>query len=167
MLPTRVRDRSELLMLMTVISKHREQQLNSRPSNFLPELPHGTAADRLRHYSDGSPAWPGSTPPLPDIVPTCMARDRSASAPDLRARAAGREVGRELRRLSDEFFNTLQQRRRLSPVREDFGGHPASFPRMRVSYVRHIASNFGAFLSETFGSRRGSSVDLSSDEPDL
>ncbi|KAK3757321.1 hypothetical protein RRG08_019972 [Elysia crispata] len=54
-----------------------------------------------------------------------------------------------------------------SPVREDFGGHPASFPRMRVSYFRNVASHFGTFLSETFGPRRGSSVDLTSDELDL
>lgn len=131
----------------------------------LPSRARGTAADRLRHYSDGSPAWPVNTPPLPDIVPITMGRDRSASAPDLRVRAAGREAGRELRRLSDEFFNTIQQRRRLSPVREDFGGHAASFPRMRVSYIRHVAGNFSAFLRDTFGTRRGSSVDLTGEEP--
>ncbi|KAK7479471.1 hypothetical protein BaRGS_00029287 [Batillaria attramentaria] len=78
----------------------------------------GSAVRRLRYYSEGEETvGQSSLPhgPLPDLVPvTHVTRERSLSAPDLetlqRQRLAAREVGRELRRISDEFLHTYNAR---------------------------------------------------------
>ncbi|XP_076441623.1 uncharacterized protein LOC143280813 [Babylonia areolata] len=75
------------------------------------QIARGSAVRRLRYYSEGEESVGVSTlirGPLPDLVPVTQGhRERSLSAPDLeslqRQRMAAREVGRELRRISDEF----------------------------------------------------------------
>ncbi|XP_025104018.1 uncharacterized protein LOC112570044 isoform X2 [Pomacea canaliculata] len=77
----------------------------------------GSAVRRLRYYSEGEETASVSVltqGPLPDLVPITYSqfalRERSLSAPDLesqqRQRLTEREVGRELRRISDEFLRT-------------------------------------------------------------
>lgn len=74
---------------------------------------------RLRYYSEGEESVGASAlacGPLPDIVPVTHGhRERSLSAPDLEAlqrqRVAAREVGRELRRISDEFVRSHEAMR--------------------------------------------------------
>nr|KAG5693938.1 hypothetical protein BaRGS_008207 [Batillaria attramentaria] len=84
----------------------------------VPGCARGSAVRRLRYYSEGEETvGQSSLPhgPLPDLVPvTHVTRERSLSAPDLetlqRQRLAAREVGRELRRISDEFLHTYNAR---------------------------------------------------------
>ena len=79
----------------------------------------GSAVRRLRYYSEGEESVGVSSlarGPLPDIVPVTHGhRERSLSAPDLeslqRQRVAAREVGRELRRISDEFLRSHEAMR--------------------------------------------------------
>ncbi|CAL1529398.1 unnamed protein product [Lymnaea stagnalis] len=114
-------------------------QLLSTPI-ALPNEAIGTAAGLLRRRSSESSAilgLPSGSAPLPDIVPT-TGRDRSYSVPDFhtleraaRTRETGRQVGRELRRMSDDFNWSVLGPRRLSPVSEDFDGYPSSFPVTR------------------------------------
>ena len=75
----------------------------------------GTVHQRLRCYSEGEdyPDEQEQSGPLPDIV--CNIRDRSVSLPDVQVLRRQREVevGRELRRISDEFHSQYQRRRFL------------------------------------------------------
>ncbi|XP_070181746.1 uncharacterized protein [Littorina saxatilis] len=97
-------------------------QILAYPQEF-PQSPNarGSAVRRLRYYSEGEESVNVSSltnGPLPDIVPVTHGhRERSLSAPDLEAmqrqRAIAQEVGRELRRISDDFV------RRHEELRED------------------------------------------------
>ncbi|KAH9507292.1 hypothetical protein Btru_056851 [Bulinus truncatus] len=152
------------------------------------------AASTLRRRSSASGALLGvpssGGPPLPDIVPT-TGRDRSNSVPDFHAyeraaRETGRQVGRELRRMSDEFNSVsfLGVRRLVSrsiffrglvvvifilyvcggaasPVSEDFNGYSSSFP---ITRPRGFLHRVRSFIQENIGRgglrRQDSSVDL-------
>lgn len=94
---------------------HPKAQLSLKP--FVVLLFVGSAVRRLRYYSEGEETASVSVltqGPLPDLVPITYSqfalRERSLSAPDLesqqRQRLTEREVGRELRRISDEFLRT-------------------------------------------------------------
>lgn len=95
-----------------------------------PDIDDGSAVRRLRYYSEGEETvGPSYLPhgPLPDLVPVShVTRERSLSAPDLetlqRQRLAAREVGRELRRISDEFLLSF------SNVRDNQDGALVSRP---------------------------------------
>ncbi|OWF38251.1 uncharacterized protein LOC110466510 [Mizuhopecten yessoensis] len=91
-----------------------------------PPIARGTAYTRLRYHSDGD----GSDSPthgrdLPDIVP--VPRDRSISLPDVHHQQR-LDVGRELRRIGDEFHFELAS----APLRVRRNGvvmrQAASFP---------------------------------------
>ena len=60
----------------------------------------GQAINRLHIRSDSEET--DKRPPLPDIIP--FPRDRSVSLPDVPA-FRRQQVGKELRRISDEFFS--------------------------------------------------------------
>lgn len=76
---------------------------------------------RLRCYSEGEEtvgvsALLSGAGPLPDLVPVPPGqRERSLSVPDMehlqRQRRQAREVGRELRRISDEFMRSHEAAR--------------------------------------------------------
>ncbi|XP_046366164.1 uncharacterized protein LOC124141987 [Haliotis rufescens] len=103
----------------------------------LPLTAQGPVHRRQRYYSEGEDPQEAESDnaPLPDIVPT--PRDRSVSLPDVQALRQQREIemGRELRRISDEFNSTHGSRRRLYPVAENFEGEAASFPGARPAYM--------------------------------
>ncbi|XP_059154959.1 uncharacterized protein LOC131940338 [Physella acuta] len=134
----------------------------------------GTAAATLRRRSSESGVHLGlhsSSAPLPDIIPT-MGRDRSHSVPDFhalqraeRTAEAGRQVGRELRRMSDEFNFSFVAFRRLSPVNEElFDGHPSSYPSARgqSGVIRRLQWLWREATGRRVSlPRSGSSVDLS------
>lgn len=79
---------------------------------------------RLRYYSEGEETVRlpiHSHEPLPDLVPvTFPTRERSLSASDLeglqRQRLVEREVGQELRRISDEFLQAHIARGQPGPL---------------------------------------------------
>lgn len=81
------------------------RQINNRHQKFYFFLHFlffiGTVHNRLRHNSDDYVPHE----PLPDLVPMARGRDRSISLPDVPAlrEAQETEVGKELRRISDEF----------------------------------------------------------------
>ncbi|XP_071162112.1 uncharacterized protein [Mytilus edulis] len=103
-----------------------QQAVNTLSDRFHPydaPLGRGTVHNRLRHNSDDYVPHE----PLPDLVPMARGRDRSISLPDVPAlrEAQETEVGKELRRISDEFhfsYHTPRQARIM--IRP----HPGSFP---------------------------------------
>ncbi|KAL4239149.1 hypothetical protein ACF0H5_003851 [Mactra antiquata] len=91
-----------------------------------PTSARGRGLERLRLRSESE--MPDGSSPLPDVIQFPPGRDRSVSLPDVPSYAPSpeQEVGRELRRISDEFlssFTPIQQR----------NGLPNSFP-MRVNF---------------------------------
>ncbi|KAK6182714.1 hypothetical protein SNE40_010336 [Patella caerulea] len=104
----------------------------------------GTAVSTLRHYSDSEDVRDLSHPqgPLPDIIPH-LPRDRSISLPDMQTLRNQREleVGRELRRLSDEFNQNYSHRRRRS--NSVFEMVPSnSFPGAHRNYFTGFVDTF-------------------------
>lgn len=92
-------------------------------SRFQPyRLARGNVVTRLRFQSESEED--GSEGPLPDVIP--FQRDRSVSLPDVPAlrRPSEQEVGRELRRISDEFHSSFH---RVTTRRTIFH-HASSFP---------------------------------------
>ncbi|ESO94346.1 hypothetical protein LOTGIDRAFT_161572 [Lottia gigantea] len=107
----------------------------------------GTVLRRLRHSSDSDDFVNGQSSnahgPLPDIIP--HVRDRSVSLPDMQALRVQREleVGRELRRLSDEFntsYSRGRERRRASITFEMAPSN--SFPGARRNAVSSFMDIF-------------------------
>ena len=80
--------------------------------NFIFILFSGNVVTRLRFQSESEED--GSEGPLPDVIP--FQRDRSVSLPDVPAlrRPSEQEVGRELRRISDEFHSSFHRVRTVS-----------------------------------------------------
>lgn len=85
-------------------------------------LQRGSGRARPRFQSDSEED--GSDGPLPDVVP--YQRDRSVSLPEVQALRlhSEQQVGRELRRISDEFHSSFH---RVRP-RRGILQHAASFP---------------------------------------
>ncbi|BFZ07364.1 hypothetical protein BsWGS_10403 [Bradybaena similaris] len=120
------------------MSRRRDSRKDSRP----PAVDR-TAANLLRRrQSDGAILQPQGSRPLPDIVPP--ERDRSMSVPDVQTMLRmhhAREVGRELRRLSDDFhFRIL-----MPPVHEESGGLFSGITMFRNSFT-----NIVTFLRRPF-----------------
>ena len=69
---------------------------------------------RLHFQSESDQEGAGCDGPLPDVVP--FQRDRSVSMPEVPAlrQPSEQEVGRELRRISDEFHSSFHRVRRVS-----------------------------------------------------
>ncbi|KAK3592908.1 hypothetical protein CHS0354_011700 [Potamilus streckersoni] len=100
-----------------LVQENVNSSISGNPGNiprFHP-YPRGGAFARLRHYSDGEKVTGTSPPgPLPDVVP--ISRDRSISLPDVpsfRHHQSELDVGRELRRISDEFHLSYSRTSRL------------------------------------------------------
>lgn len=79
---------------------------------------------RLRSESECTGMEPGFSP-LPDVVP--HTRDRSVSLPNVPSlrQVHEQEIGRELRRISDDFHSSFTPVRRREAIPE----YPSSFPR--------------------------------------
>ncbi|KAL3873270.1 hypothetical protein ACJMK2_036406 [Sinanodonta woodiana] len=98
--------------------------------------------ERPRHYSDSEKVT-GTSPPgsLPDVVP--ISRDRSISLPDVpsfRRRQSELEVGRELRRISDEFHSSYSRTSRVR--RQLFSDQAASFPLTSTISLSMVWTSF-------------------------
>ncbi|WAR20208.1 hypothetical protein MAR_002046 [Mya arenaria] len=81
--------------------------------------------------------------PLPDVVPSTALRDRSASLPDvgsLRRREHEKQVGRELRRISDDF-HTLHSRRRERGLSMSFPLRAVDLQAYWTSLRRYVSNS--------------------------
>ncbi|XP_041351190.1 uncharacterized protein LOC121370143 [Gigantopelta aegis] len=120
-----------------------------------------TLHQRLRCYSEGEdyPDEQEQSGPLPDII--CNIRDRSVSLPDVQALRRQREVevGRELRRISDEFHFRYHRRRFLPAVQENFDGEASSFPGARRPSINKMMDSLKMFF------RRGAGGDPDMEDP--
>lgn len=108
------------------ILQHAVNTLSDRFHPYDAPLARGTVHNRLRHNSDDYVPHD----PLPDLVPLAMGRDRSISLPDVPAlrEAQETEVGKELRRISDEFhfsYHTPRQARIM--IRPQAGSFPGTW----------------------------------------
>lgn len=126
----------------------------------VPACARGSAVRRLRYYSEGEETvGPSYLPhgPLPDLVPVShVTRERSLSAPDLetlqRQRLAAREVGRELRRISDEFLLSFSNVRdnqdgALAALHAELNGVAAFF---LTGVRRFVYRNFAGYFRHVF-----------------
>lgn len=107
--------------------------------------PYGHIRDSLtrnRHNSAGEHN-PSTSSPLPDIIPA--SRDRSVSLPDVPSLRQQQEqaVGRELRRISDEFHYAFTTPPRRASV---FGG-PRSFPGSARFNMANLWDSLRNFIS--------------------
>lgn len=106
------------------ILQHAVSTLSDRFHPYEESIGRGTVHNRLRHNSDDYVPHG----PLPDVIP--IGRDRSVSLPDVPAwrEAHETEIGKELRRISDEFhfsYHTPRQARIL--IRPRFGCLPGAW----------------------------------------
>ncbi|XP_022332203.2 uncharacterized protein LOC111129941 [Crassostrea virginica] len=126
--------------------------------------PYGHVRDSLtrnRHNSAGDQN-PSTSSPLPDIIPT--SRDRSVSLPDVPSLRQQQEqaVGRELRRISDEFHDAIITRQRRPSI---FGG-PQSFPGSARFNMANIWDSLRNFITSPVTVRHDDGDDNADDDDD-
>lgn len=126
--------------------------------------PYGHVRDSLtrNRHNSAEDQHPSSSSPLPDIIPT--SRDRSVSLPDVPSLRQQQEqaVGRELRRISDEFHEAF-----TTPLRRPslFMG-PQSFPGSARFNMANLWDSLRSFISSPVTVRHDDDLDPDNDQED-